>query len=116
MMTADAEIPLSQLTPDLLPYLELLEPTGVENPKAVFVSRDLRIVHARPVGKDEAHLKLALTDGWITYDAIAFRMGHWWRNLPPAVDVMYTYEVNEYNGRKTLQLNVRDLKPAGKPD
>jgi hypothetical protein len=29
---------------------------------------------------------------------------------------MYTLETNEFNGRTTLQLNVKDLKPAGLPD
>jgi single-stranded-DNA-specific exonuclease len=112
-LVADVDLPLSDLDPDILPFLEMLQPTGYGNPKAVFVSRGLRVVNARPVGKENAHLKLVLTDGWITYDAIAFRQGHWFGNLPQVIDAMYTYEMNEYNGRESLQLNIRDLKPAG---
>jgi hypothetical protein len=37
-------------------------------------------------------------------------------DLPPRVDVLYHLEANEYNGRTTLQLNLKDLKPAGLPD
>lgn len=113
---ADIELPLSALKPDILPELNHLQPTGYGNPQPAFVSRDLKVLRSRPVGKDNSHLKLSVTDGSITYDAIAFRQGHWHNQMPPLIDLMYYFEVNEYNGRSFLQLNVRDLKPAGTPD
>jgi single-stranded-DNA-specific exonuclease len=115
-LMADAEVPLSDLKPQLLDYLELLQPTGYGNPEAVFVSRKLRIKNSRTVGADGQHLKLTVTDGNLTIDAIAFRLGHLQPGLPTHVDLLSTFEVNEYNGRKTLQLNVRDLKPSGGQD
>ena len=39
-------------------------------------------------------------------------MGHLQPTLPPRVDVMYHFEVNEYNGRIGYQLNLKDLKAA----
>ncbi len=116
VLRADAELRLSDLKPDLLGQLKRIEPTGQSNPAAAFVSRGLRITGRRAVGRDNAHLKLTVTDGRITYDAIAFRQGHWIDRLPPTVDLLYSFEVSEYNGRSYLQLNVRDLKPAGVPD
>jgi single-stranded-DNA-specific exonuclease len=115
-LIADIELPLSDLHPEILKYLEWLQPTGIGNPQATFVSRHLRIKSSRTVGRDNAHLKLAVTDGRITYDAIAFRQGHWYQQLPVYVDLLYTFELNEYNGRTSLQLNVRDIKPSGFPD
>jgi len=112
-LMADAEVSLYDLKPQLLDDLELLQPTGYGNPEAIFVSRKLRISNARTVGADGQHLKLTVTDGKLTFDAIAFRLGHLQPGLPTHVDLLYTFEVNEYNGRKTLQLNVRDLKPSG---
>ncbi len=109
---ADMEIPLSELRPELLKFLEWLQPTGMENRQPTFVSRGLKVRGARTVGKDSAHLKLSVTDGRITYDAIAFRMGSWLNRLPAEVDLLYQFEANEFNGQVTLQLNVRDLKPA----
>jgi single-stranded-DNA-specific exonuclease len=106
---ADAELPLSELTPDLLEWLDWLQPTGYGNPQAVFASRGVRVVNARAVGKDSSHLKLTVSDGRVYYDAIAFRQGHWLGKLPPFVDLMYTFETNEYNGRVSLQLNIRDI-------
>lgn len=115
-LVADAEAPLSEMTPELLRYLDLLEPTGYGNPGAVFVSRNVRVVNHRAVGADAKHLKLSLSDGKVTFDAIAFRLGDWAGKLPERIDLMYNLETNEFNGRTTLQLNVKDLKPAGLPD
>jgi single-stranded-DNA-specific exonuclease len=113
-LRADAEIPLSELRPELLIDLGRLQPTGHKNPQAQFVSRGVKVLRSRTVGQNDAHLKLTVSDGRITYDAIAFRQGHWQAQMPPRVDLLYVFETNEYNGRISLQLNVRDLKPADK--
>lgn len=115
-MSADVEVPLSQLTFGLIEQLERLQPTGYGNPEPVFISRKVKVQGARTVGADGKHLKLSLTDGRFTFDAIGFRLGDLLPNLPPMVDVLYTFEVNEYNGRKSLQLNLKDIKAAGVPD
>lgn len=115
-MRADLEILLRDLRPDFIGDLEQLQPTGAGNPEAVFVSRGLKVVRSKPVGLDGKHLKLAVSDGRITYDAIAFRQGHWWEKMPERIDILYQFEKNVYNGRESLQLNVRDLKPTGTGD
>ncbi|MEW6240959.1 MAG: single-stranded-DNA-specific exonuclease RecJ [Chloroflexota bacterium] len=113
---ADAEVKLKDLSFDLLKSLDLLEPTGYGNPSPVFVARGIKVQSSRPVGADGRHLKLALTDGRITFDAIGFRLGHLQPDLPPRVDVLFILEVNEYNGNTRLQLNLKDIKPAGVAD
>jgi single-stranded-DNA-specific exonuclease len=114
--SADVEVPLSQLSFDLLKQLEKLQPTGYGNPEPVFISRKVKVQSKRTVGADSKHLKLTLTDGRFTVDAIGFRLGDLLANLPSQVDVLYTFEANEYNGRTSLQLNLKDIKPAGVPD
>jgi len=111
-LVADAEIELSELKPDILNQIDLIEPTGYGNPQVSLVSRGLQVRDTRAVGQEGRHLKLVVTDGWITYDAIAFRHGHWAQAMPKTVDLLYRFEANEFNGRKSLQLNVRDLKPS----
>jgi single-stranded-DNA-specific exonuclease len=111
-LTADSEIPISELKPELLQQLEYLQPTGYGNPEAVFVSRKVRVSHKRTVGADNKHLKLTITDDHLTFDAIGFRLGHLLPELPSHVDVLYTFESNEFNGRRSLQLNLKDIKPA----
>jgi single-stranded-DNA-specific exonuclease len=117
VLSADMETPLSQLSFEVLSHLEYLEPTGYGNPDAVFVSRDVKIKSSRPVGADAKHLKVTFEDErGHTLDSIGFRMGQLQPTLPQRVDVMYHIEANEYNGRKSLQLNLKDVKGAGIPD
>lgn len=116
-LMADMEVPLSELNFDLLKHLMFLEPTGYGNPEAVFVSRDVKVKASRTVGADGKHLKLTLEDErGLTIDSIGFRLGHLKTELPARVDVLYRFEANEYNGRTSLQLNLKDVKPAGVPD
>ena len=116
-LSADMVVQLSQLNFEVLNYLAYLEPTGYGNPDAVFVSRNVKVKAARTVGAENRHLKLSLEDErGATVDSIGFRMGHLQPSLPPRVDVMYHFEMNEYNGRKSLQLNLKDVKATGIPD
>ncbi len=114
-VTADAEVSLVDIRPELFEKcLRFLEPTGYGNPYAAFVARNVKVKSARTVGADAKHLKLSLEDaeGYV-HDAIGFRLGEWQKKMPPRVDILFTYEVNEYNGRIGYQLNLKDLKEAG---
>lgn len=116
-LTADAEVTLKNMRPDLYEHLKYLEPTGYGNPQAVFVARNVKVKGARSVGADGKHLKLTLEDEHgMTHDAIGFGLGQLQAKLPARVDIMFTYETNEYNGRVNFQLNLKDVKPAGTPD
>ncbi|MBW8009709.1 MAG: single-stranded-DNA-specific exonuclease RecJ [Chloroflexi bacterium] len=112
VLNAEVEVALLDLKPDLLDQLSWLQPTGYGNPEPLFVTRDLKVTSSRAVGRDKAHLKLAVTDGWVTFDAIAFRLGYLLDNLSSQVDLIYAFELNEFRGAKKLQLNVRDIKPS----
>ncbi len=117
-LTADIEIPLGDLNFDVLKYLDYLQPTGYGNPDAVFVSRNVLVKSSRTVGQEGKHLKLTLSDpvSRLTFDAIGFRLGDQLPGLGPRVDVLYAFEANEFNGRTSLQLNLKDIKAAGIPD
>ena len=111
------EVSLADLNFEVLKHLEYLEPTGYGNPDAVFVSRNVKVKSSRTVGADAKHLKLALADDrGATFDSIGFRLGHLRDTLPARVDVLYHFEANEWNGKKSLQLNLKDVKAAGIPD
>jgi single-stranded-DNA-specific exonuclease len=110
----DREIKLEGLAPQYVPGiledLHKLEPTGRENPEPIFVSRNLTVRSARTVGREKSHLKLYLQAGNYSYDAIAFRQGYWMAEMPEKVDIAFRFEINEFNGRSTLQLNVKEIK------
>lgn len=109
---ADMVIQLSDLNSELLEYLGWLEPTGYGNRQAKFVCYGVKVKHSRQVGKNGNHLKLKVTDGQYTFDAIAFRQGNWQDKLPPEINLLFTFEENEFRGRRTLQLNVSDIKAS----
>jgi single-stranded-DNA-specific exonuclease len=118
-LTVDAVVDLSSLDFALQGLLAQLEPCGYGNPQPVLASLGLEVVGHRAVGQDSQHLKLNVRDpdgtgpaGSRAFDAIAFRQGAWLRELPPRVDLAYTLEINEYNGLRSLQLNVKDIRPA----
>jgi single-stranded-DNA-specific exonuclease len=117
ILRADQEIPLGKLRSDyvdtVLHYLDSLQPTGQGNPEAVFISRDLELVRAWTVGSEKQHLRMTVRAGSVTFDAIAFRQGYRAEEMPKQLDILYGFELNEYNGRVSLQLNVRDFRPSG---
>lgn len=112
LIKVDAQIRMSEITMNLAEKFQLLEPTGVDNPPPLLMMERLRVVDARTVGKDGEHLKLRLADGPIGIDAIAFRQGERLNRLPLLVDVAFHLEINEWNGRRTIQLNIVDIRPG----
>ena len=80
------------MTPELLAELAKFEPCGYGNPAPVLASRHLRVNDWRTVGGEGKHLKLSLTDGRFTQDAIAFGQAQQWiANPAPAVDIAYGF-------------------------
>ena len=112
----DAEARLSDLNWGLREQFARLEPTGYSNPAPLLWSREVRVRDLRAVGSGK-HLKLIVDSGSQTpvVDAIAFGQGDWMGVIQPnqLVDLVYYLEVNEWNGRQALQLNVQDMRCAG---
>ena len=116
VLEIDREIKLENLNgrhiSHILDDLHGLEPTGRGNPEPVFASYGVEVRYARLVGREGTHLKLTLQAGSNTFDAIAFRQGFWLPELPEQIDLAYRFEINEFNGRSSLQLNVKDIKAS----
>ncbi len=121
-LEAEMEVSLNDLHPSLLKFLNELEPTGVGNPAPLFISHNVEIRQIKAVGKTKDHLKLTLADGAnqrmhapIAVDAIAFQFGAMEEQCQRGglIDIIYSYEVNSFNGRQTIQLNIRDIQLKG---
>ena len=111
----DLELPLEEVSWATHDLLEMLEPTGMENPQPVLSSPGVEVRNMQAIGGGK-HLKLVLRDGrGAAWDAIWFRRGHLLDQMPGHVDVVYTLDANEWNQRKRLQLHVQDLRPAQGP-
>lgn len=112
-ISIDAEVPLADVDWALQGVLSQLEPTGYANATPLLLSRGVQVYSHRAVGQDGAHLQLWIGDGRVKLPAIAFRQGEWSGRLPERIDLVYTVGVNEWNGRRDLQLVVQDIRETG---
>ncbi len=113
VISVDMEIDLAAVSMELAVELDRFEPLGYGNPRPTFLSRSVNVMNSKTIGKDHSHLKLTVAAGDSPYlDAIAFRFGHRIAELTPVIDLVYTVEVNEWNGRRRVQLKVKDFRPA----
>jgi single-stranded-DNA-specific exonuclease len=115
VIEADLDAPLYYLagknTPSLFSDLGRIQPTGYGNPEPVFISRNLLVKNYRKIGRDNKHLRMTVVDeAGVSYGAVAFQQGHWADQPLKRVDLIYTFEKNEYQGREDTQLNVKDMK------
>ncbi len=104
----DAEVGLEEINLQTLSHLGRLKPMGQGNPPVQFCSRNL--VHQRPlqrIGGDKQHVKMWLTDGVTTHEAVWWGAGN--ESLPVGTfDVAFSPQLNDYNGRRTVQLKTLD--------
>ena len=112
----DAVIHFSEITPKFFNILHKFAPFGPENLKPVFVTHNVvDFGTSRLVGRDLEHLKLELTepDSENVMNGIAFGMGEQFndhiKELKP-ISICYTIEENNFNGNKSIQLMVKDIK------
>jgi single-stranded-DNA-specific exonuclease len=104
----DAEIPAKYVTHELVSELKRLEPFGAGNPEPVLMMRTLTVLERRVVG--ENHVRLRLMKDTIAFTAIAFRMAG--REVPDRIDIAFFPEINEWKGSSSVQLRIKDLRPA----
>ncbi len=118
-LTADLEVAPEDLTLASARDLEKLMPFGEENPKPLFILKEVRILDMRLVGNgrhvrfrfriDRAGLPGTLFEG------IGFGLGEVDEEYVAGdlVDLLFHLEINRYNGQEQVSLQVRDLRPSG---
>ncbi len=110
----DAELEVDQITAKFYNVLKQFAPFGPKNMKPVFVSRGLKERgYGKIVGKNHLKLDLIKPENPHTfYPAIAFGLGDKFELIRSGkpFDVAYSIEENEWNGKVSLQLNVKDIR------
>ena len=112
-ITIDAALDLSEITPKFFRIIQQMAPFGPMNMKPTFTSTCVRDNgYGKQVGADKTHLKLTVFQGenQKTYNAIGFNLGAKIALVSDAFDIVYALDENEWNGRKTVQLLLKDLK------
>lgn len=109
-LTIDMKLPFSLITVDLLSEIEKLEPYGMGNPEPVFATEKVDVLEVRKIGKEQNHLKLKVSKDGKVFDAVGFNLA---QKIDltgrDSIDIAYTVDENEWNGRKSLQLKIKDI-------
>ncbi|MGA2367666.1 MAG: single-stranded-DNA-specific exonuclease RecJ [Dehalococcoidia bacterium] len=105
----DAEVPLAAFSKGVFDDIRHLEPFGIDNPAPVFLSRKVEVVEQKLVGSQNDHIKLKLKQDGIVWDTMGFRLGGYVGELGRHIDIVYCVEVDNFNGRGQLRLNLLDF-------
>ncbi len=104
----EAEITLSDINDKLVGTLEKFEPYGEENEKPKFLSRATVIMDKTSMGAAAQHIKFRFGQLW----AVAFNQAENYKDfkIGDQVDLVYYLEFNEFNGRRSVQMKIVDMK------
>lgn len=114
-ITIDAQLPIDQIDEKLYRILKQMGPFGPGNPSPVFMTEQVVDKgYGRKIGQDQTHLKLSVTDANRSQfiDSIGFGMADCFDTIKDgqAFDICYALEENEWNGRTSLQLRLKDIR------
>ena len=103
----------AQLTAPQVESLSGLEPFGTGNPKPVFLLRGACVLSCCDVGGGR-HLKMKLRRDGVVLDAIYFSANAAACGVAAGerLDVLFTPQINEFRGARSVQLQLCDLRPA----
>jgi single-stranded-DNA-specific exonuclease len=101
---ADIDAGLHELDERLINDIKQLEPFGSGNPQPILTSVNVVVVNQRRMGADSQHVKLTLEMKGHKIDMIAFSApDHFFVEPGEQVNVWYTVDVNEWNGRRSVE-------------
>ncbi|WP_412476790.1 single-stranded-DNA-specific exonuclease RecJ [Flavobacterium sp. TBRC 19031] len=113
-ITVDAEINLTDINEKLIRILNQFEPFGPQNMTPVFMTKGLKDSgYAKGIGSEEDHLKLYVKQNNSPgFGAIGFGLG---KKLDlvknqQSFDAVYCIDENEFNGKVSVQLRLKDLR------
>jgi single-stranded-DNA-specific exonuclease len=114
----EAEAKLADLDLQLIADLKRLEPHGAGNPAPLFVVKGCRVESAKTMGKTGEHLSLSLSQpgrpakptrcvAWSMAERVSDAIGF--------LDVIGVPQVNEWMGRRSVELEVKAFRQAVPP-
>ncbi|MBL7173520.1 MAG: single-stranded-DNA-specific exonuclease RecJ [Desulfobacteraceae bacterium] len=109
----DSDLLLKDVDHQMIQDITALSPFGEQNPEPVFLARSLDVLGSRVVG--DRHLKLRVRQGEATMEAIAFGLGHHHPLHGKRLDMIFTPELNRWQGAERIQLKIVDLKAGPNP-
>jgi single-stranded-DNA-specific exonuclease len=111
-IAVDSRLMLSELNIDVVNDIRSLEPHGSGNPEPVFYSGPLEVLDSWVVG--ENHLRLRVRQGDSIQEAIGFNLASLQPYQGTSINMVYSPEINKWNGNEKVQLRILDLEKSGK--
>jgi single-stranded-DNA-specific exonuclease len=109
----DLEVQSSFLTLQTIEELQQLEPFGEDNSPPRLALCNLRLQKPPTIiGKEKNHLKLFVTDGEQTLEAVGWGLADHFialKNKNIRLDLAFEPEINEWNNSRRVQLKISDL-------
>ncbi|MDO8569115.1 MAG: single-stranded-DNA-specific exonuclease RecJ [Dehalococcoidales bacterium] len=111
-LNIDAVVPLSELAGETFRQIQKLAPFGRGNTTPIFLSHCVEVLNRRTMGSNSDHIRLKLRQGGLVWDAVGFGLGEHLAEISPCIDVVYTLEIDRWNGEEKLRLNILDFASA----
>lgn len=108
----DARITLPELGGNTYDTIRQLAPFGNGNPVPCFLTESVEVLERRTMGNNGDHLRFRLRQSGKVWTAVAFRLGRHPGNKSAMLDIVYNLEMDTWNGRNQLRLNIVDFKPS----
>jgi single-stranded-DNA-specific exonuclease len=115
-LSIDGILKLEDIGLAFLRQTQLMEPCGAGNPKPVFAAQNLNVLEVRACGVDGKHLLMRLGQGSSIAEAIGFNLTRRWSPSDfhgMAIDAAFTLKEDNFRNKRTVKLNLIDIKPSG---
>ena len=109
----DMEIDINDVDEKLFRIIKQFAPFGPLNLAPAFISKAvIDTGYGKKLGADKSHLRINAKTATGSIGGIGFGMGDFFDNIKDyqEFDICYTIEENEWNGKKSLQLMLADIK------
>jgi single-stranded-DNA-specific exonuclease len=110
----DYSLDISEINSRFLKFLKSMAPYGPKNMRPKFLSKKVSLKGMpRLIGKKNDTLKFSVQDKKSVYDAIGFNLVEKYEYLLSGepVDMVFEIGENDWNGKKSIQLEIKDIKP-----
>lgn len=111
----DTEVELKDITPGFYNIVKQFEPFGPTNLRPVFLSRGVRDYKGYSRVVKEMHIRFVISQGTDnTLSGIGFGMADKFGIIASGLpfDIIYTIDENDWNGNKSIQMKVIDIRPS----
>lgn len=113
-LTIDKTLTPTELSIEQIGELSYLEPFGCKNEPPVFLIKNAILTSVTPLSEGK-HQKISLTVSGTPITALYFGVStdRFFYKPQAMVDIVVNADINSYNGRESVSLKIKDMRPSG---